>query len=61
MIWDVVEFSAIDRYLFSLEVIVLRAFKDLNQSESHGREHVLLSIHAILEKAFEKLYILDNL
>ncbi len=42
------------------EVMVLLAFDDSNQSDSHGREYVFLSIHAIPEKAFEKLLILET-
>ena len=42
------------------EVMVFLAFHDSNQSDSHGREYVFLSIHAIPEKAFEMLLILET-
>ena len=42
------------------EVMVLLAFHESNQSDSHGHEYVFLSIHAIPKKAFEKLLILKT-
>jgi hypothetical protein len=43
------------------EVMVILAFQGSNQFDSHGHEFVFLSIHAIPEKAFEKLFILESI